>query len=135
MNEIQKQVFIGSMLGDGYILNNKNNTYNFCKKQKSTRKEYLDWHFLIFENLGCRIDSGQQQLTFEYYRLRNQEFISKYCIFSTHSNTEFFDECFKWYKNQNGIFDRNKNNQKIKIIPNDINLMPLSMAVCFLFFF
>jgi hypothetical protein len=134
MNDTQLEVLTGSLLGDGWLQGHQRPSYynwKFAKKQKSSRKEYLDWHSSVFGELSLPIAHATQELTFEYYRAKNQKFISESCLFITRADKEFTELGRKWYKNDNGVFSLNKHNRKIKILPEDIALTPLSMAVWF----
>lgn len=129
MNDLQKEVVVGSLLGDGWLQGRDRYNWTFCKKQKSTRKEYLDWHFSVLGDLSCSLALKEEKLKFECYKSHDK--ISSCYLFSTHANKEFTDMAQRWYKKENGKFVCNEWGQKIKVVPDDLVLSPVSMAVWF----
>lgn len=58
LTELQNDILIGSLLGDGYISKMKGhgNSY-FNKLQVHTKKSYLDWHFQAFSKYSRKLYS------------------------------------------------------------------------------
>lgn len=132
MTKEQLEIINGSLLGDGSLKNvrNTNNNCSFVKSQRIDRKEYLQWHFDKLIPYSSSISEKAVKLKFNYYSDRNLEKYSYSNYFITHHHSFFRDLSYKWYKNSNGIFEI-KNNQVIKIIPNDLELTPLSLSIWF----
>jgi hypothetical protein len=123
----QQQIITGSLLGDGSLKGGSRFNWKFIKPQKSSRLEYLQWHFEKLGCFSCSIVSNNSFLKFKYYN--GIEKISYSKRYSTHSHPYFTNLALNWYKNTNGSFVKNDKNTIIKIIPPDLKLTPLSLAV------
>lgn len=110
LTDIQKEVLIGTLLGDGSIkmsVSGKSARLQIC--HSFDHKEYVLWKKNIFKEW---VLSGPK-----YYRINNS------LIFRTVSHPEIYEFYSKFYVN------------KIKIVPKDINDMlksNLSLAVWFM---
>lgn len=120
---LQKDVLIGSMLGDGSITKQTNKNCSFNKKQSKIRKEYLDWHYNIFEGYSAavrpvfsseKLIGGKKGRIIERQKVEKR--LSSYA-FSTYRHPNITNFRNKWYKNN------------IKIIPNDLELNPQIIAI------
>jgi hypothetical protein len=127
LSEIQENIIIGSLLGDGYISKSKNNSKKnsrLTKKQKHDKKEYLDWHFEKMEKYSNSLKpiySHEILLNDKNKRIireKSEKFLSGYG-YSTcnHPNITKFREI--WYPNGK------------KTIPNDLVLNPHIIAIWF----
>lgn len=138
----QKDIINGLMLGDGCIDKqeniNKNCRLSCCHSLK--QKEYLTKISVCFDSIGYKISEGKRR-----------KIISENNTGLIHSNTEkelninfktivhplFTELEKKWYKrDDNGeyILKPHGNNgrmQRIKIIPPDLELTPLTLAIWF----
>jgi len=107
----QIEIINGSMLGDACLekLNTKKCNSRFIEKHGIKQEEYLKWKFKELKPFTETFGYGEE-ITFGKKH--------KYCKFNT-----FNCPCFtilenKWY-----------NEERIKIIPNDLVLTPLTLAV------
>jgi hypothetical protein len=106
----QWSIINGSLLGDGHITNQRYGNSAFAKNQCGKHEDYLKWHFDKLTPYSCSI---------KYY--------DNYCLgkkydrisFRTKSNLSFAKLREKWYPSGK------------KIIPQDLKLDPLTIAVWF----
>jgi len=130
LNQDQESVIIGSLLGDGSILKGKNYEKKswFCKSQSRfdklgvDKKDYVLWHSEILKEIGG---------SFTFYEISNQYNVRTLC----HEILDPIES--KWYSRDlsgNYIFKYLKNNrkQRIKIIPQDIDITPLALCIWFM---
>lgn len=131
----QIEIINGSMLGDGNI---KSNEVNACfrKCQASVNLEYLQWHFETMKPYSSSIRKGYSKSIIhdEYGKIigYSSDKLHENYEFSTinHSSFNILDK--KWYQiDCNGDFAKNEHGQKIKIVPKDLVLTPLTVAVWF----
>lgn len=123
----QKETLVGSMLGDGSLskTNNSNPNSYFTKKQCNKYREYVYWHhdeFFPF-NTPVKETFSKENLDFDKEKdviLRNktQKHLCGY-VFRTCSHPFFTELRSKWYP------------QGKKIIPLDLKLTPLTIAIWF----
>lgn len=133
---LQMELIIGSLLGDGSLCGYRkypNVNWKFIKSQsknpigKPGRREYLDWHFKLLEGYSSSIGLNKNKLKFSFYKGNEKEVES--WVYRTHSHPIFTELAKKWYlRDEKGNFVL-KNNKIIKIVPNDIKLTPLILAV------
>lgn len=129
LSSIQKEIIIGSLLGDGSLTVNKEGSsrnWAFVKTQaahpnkggnpKPSRLEYLQWHFDSFGDFSSSLNFS-----------KNKDKIN----FRTKTHPIFTEMGYAWYANNDGKFIRLSNGFKCKQIPSDIILTPLTMAVWF----
>lgn len=117
----QKDVLIGSLLGDGCVSKSKLNS-SFSKTQSKEKKDYVMWHKEVMGEYGSAVDKvyseekliGKNGLIIE--RKKVPKFLSAY-RFRTCNHPEFTKLRKEWYPDG------------IKIIPNDLILNPLRIAV------
>lgn len=112
----QYQIFIGSILGDGHLSFPAKDSYNphYAVTRCARDKKYLEWHaanFSDFSKTDCLKDgeSFDVRTNKTYYWSR----------FRTRSCSIFKEQRKIWYRNH------------IKIVPKDLQLTPLSVAVWF----
>jgi hypothetical protein len=112
----QEEIFVGSMLGDGSINKTSKETYNshYAVLRKTTDIEYLEWHAKKFNNF-CKPDPIRHRSTFDQ-RTNKTYYASR---FRTKSTKLFTNQRLIWYKDAK------------KIVPNNIQLSPLSIAIWF----
>jgi len=110
LTQLQKSVIIGSLLGDGYLRIIPGRKNAFLEINHSiTAKEYVDWKFLMLKNICA---SGPKQRKGKNKRIAYRFF------------TRQHPELSELHK----IFYRNKE----KIIPSNLNLDPIILAVWFM---
>lgn len=110
LTQIQKSLIIGSILGDGYLRIIDGRQDAFLEINHSFKaKDYVDWKFSILKNI-CRSKPI-------FRKIDNQR--SAYRFF-TRQYPEISDLFYKFYK------------QGKKIIPQDLKLDPLILAVWFM---
>ena len=107
--EEQKDVIVGTLLGDASIRNSKS---NYCLKfeQKYTQLDYLIHLYKIFEPF---VGTGPKM------RIIRNSFHKDYgvsCWFRTYAHI-----CFKYYENQ--FYQIDSNNKRKKIVPKNIHQM------------
>ena len=109
MNNKQYEVFVGTMLGDGFISSLKNGIINSGLKftHSKKQKEWCITKLNIFSNLGIKFN---EVLVFGKYP-------SVSCRVKV--NEEFKKERIRWYKEK-------------KIVPKDIQLTPLTIATWYM---
>jgi len=79
----QEQIFIGSMLGDGHIYNNGNNTCCFAETHSINQADYLSWKTSEFQNLGSSLYNYPERNISELYTSYNdmwEEYWKKWYI-------------------------------------------------------
>ena len=115
LTEIANQIIIGSLLGDGHISKYKDNVnskliikHSYKQKPYSRYKKYL----LSLENLTI------SQYDSKYFDTRNNKNYYSTCISTSNSNFNILRD--SWYK------------EGKKIIPRDIILSQLSLAIWFM---
>jgi len=114
---IQKEAFIGSMLGDGHLsLNGKNALYRILRSIKDD--SYLMYEASLFKNLLTQVSNFGIKYSSYFDKRTCQTYYS--CYFATQSNSVFTEQHKAWY---NLVDDK-----YIKTIPNDIKLSSLTMA-------
>lgn len=123
LTEIQKEILIGSMLGDGSISKPKPNS-SFTKTQSLKRKEYLEWHVEMLkpysvdkldENFSKEILIGGKNGVIAE-RIPSEKRLSGYAM-RTHVHPELTKIRNEWYPNGT------------KIVPIDLVLTPQSIAI------
>lgn len=107
LSEVQQQLILGCVLGDGYLRKKTNAHLQITHSIK--QKEYVDWKFHILKNLVITAPKA--------YRGNADRIGYRFFTKSLPEFTEFYDRFYK-----NGI----------KIIPDDIKLSPLSLAVWYM---
>jgi transcriptional regulator with XRE-family HTH domain len=127
LNTFQTEFFVGSMLGDACLHFNKGKPYHnssFCKRQSRKDKNnydkisYMKYHFDIFGNLSSNIGKGVVKNKYYYY------------CFTTHCHPLFTKLEKKWYlRDKNGDHIYNKIGHRIKIVPEDIKITPLTLCI------
>ncbi len=134
-NKNQNDIIVGSLLGDGWI--NKNHGKNNClfsKKQEIFKKDYLDW---MAEQMGCFFKEVRPLTAVTRAKNINNivvhhncdAYLSAYCL-DTFKHPIFTALEKKWYaRDSSSDYVYNTKGQRIKIIPKDLVLSPLSFAV------
>ena len=117
LNSLQQNVLIGSLLGDGCLdisgTTDRSNA-NLTIQRKLEDKDYLEWEFRIFKNFISK-DSSTIGKTFDKRTNKYYNFV-RFETLCSPILTTFYK---KWYKN------------KIKIIPNDLELNNVIMMIWF----
>jgi hypothetical protein len=123
LSELQTDVLIGSLLGDGHLHNLKSLKSNshFTKSQSILKKEYLDWHNDIFKEYSsgvypCSSNLKISDLDGEIIHVKVESFLSSYA-YRTFNHPFITELRNKWYPD-------NK-----KIIPLDLDLNPQKIAI------
>lgn len=110
LSQIQKSVIIGSLLGDGYLRIIPGRQNAFLEVNHSfSQKEYVDWKYSILEDITVSAPKrrviGDVRIAYRFYTKQHPEITQLYEIF---------------YKGG------------VKIIPDNIHITPLSLAVWFM---
>lgn len=114
LNEEQKSVLIGSLLGDGYLRRSSQTSNTvFAIKRATSDKEYLLKEYSIFKKF-CSSNVVDKQ---SFDKRTNKIYYGSYFETRSYSDFNYFYE--NWYLN------------KIKIIPNNLKLDSLSIAIWF----
>lgn len=123
--ELQMDIVIGSLLGDGGLakhLRNRPNT-SFSKKQSKARLDYLQWHYNNLQPYSSTLDKvyskekligGKGGVILE--RQKVEKYHSGY-VFRTHQHPNWTTLRQQWYPNDK------------KIIPNNLTLNPQRIAI------
>ncbi len=110
LTQKQKEVIIGSLLGDAYIRRIQGRKDAFLEINHSIKaKEYVDWKYKILEDI-CRSKPKER---------KNGKWKIAYRFF-TRQHPELTELLTKFYQNRK------------KVIPRDLELTPLSLAVWFM---
>lgn len=112
--EEQKQVLNGALLGDGNLSihkNGKNACFSYCSKSLQ--------HVEYVANFFCDYWSGEKITTTSYYDQRTEKIYTQSKV-RTYTNESFTEIYEKWYKD------------KIKIIPEDLILTPLTCLIWYI---
>lgn len=142
----QKEIIIGSLLGDASLSGSKKKSQNlkFLKSQskfdnnKINKRDYLQWHFnkllpysanLLESTINLEIiNTGRNPIC-----IRNTEQEKYSYTFYTHCHPYFTELSKKWYlRDVDGNYILNSNNRKIKIVPPDLQLTPLTVCIWFM---
>jgi len=115
LNDTQKEILIGSLLGDGCLYTPNENKYSpiLSIKRKREDMEYLEYQFSFFQDFcftGVTI--------YDIYDERTQETYEG-CGFSTRRCQVLLPYYQEWYP------------EREKIIPKDLKLTPLICAIWF----
>jgi len=112
LTERQKSIIIGSLLGDGNLSKKRTPGENpvFSKGQKLARKEYLEWHFNELKPFSKRLRVTTNTCCGKKYWRAD---------FYTSSCPVLWSLREQWYPHGT------------KIVPNNIKLNPLSLAIWF----
>ena len=140
----QLEIITGSLLGDASIWSNKNSkdiNFKFAKSQSCLdifgidKKDYMQWHvdsLYPYSNNNIGYKESVYKILNHLHRnpinIKTSHIQSKSYIFTTHCHPVFNELGKKWYKNIDNEYVL-RNNRKIKIIPSDIKLTPLSLCI------
>jgi len=110
LSQIQKSVIIGSLLGDGYLRIVPGRKNAFLEVNHSfLQKEYVDWKYSILKDITVSAPKkrviDKVRVAYRFYTRQHPEITELYKMF---------------YKNG------------VKIIPDNLNITPLSLAVWFM---
>ena len=119
LNEEQKEVLIGNLLGDGHLakLTQKSKNSLFEIKQKLDKSEYIKNLFEIYKPFSKKYSEGQRikpiKIDGKIHHNISGEYC-KYCMMRTVSHPVFTELRNRWY-----VIENNKSK---KIIPHDLTL-------------
>jgi len=121
LTDVQRAILTGSLLGDGSLAKIYGNSLSFFEETHSIKqKEYLGWKFdqlKPFTCLFCEIDNQG----FPAVELR------------TIAHPIFSELERAWYKRDDaGEYVFRDNGHRIKVVPNDIEITPLTLAVWYM---
>lgn len=114
LTNLQEEVLVGSLLGDGCLYRRKETHLPYFVIQRTLGdKGYLEWQKNIFGDFVCSYREGKtfDKRTSNYY---------KWCKFTTHRNDLFVEHYNFWYANGE------------KKVPSEIELSPMILAVWFM---
>ena len=113
LTAIQDELLVGSLLGDGCLYRRKVTHHPYFSIQRCIRdKDYLLWEAEILNPFVVRISKGE----YDDARTGNTYKHIKLC---THRTAVFETYYNSWYPNGK------------KVVPNNLNLTPLSLAIWF----
>jgi len=122
LTELQMDILVGSLLGDG-SLGKQNINGKFSKTQHKDRIEYLNWHLNLLKPYSSKILTifSDEKLVGDsdgniIERIKVNKFLSGY-NFYTHQHPVFTDLYKQWYP-----IDK-------KIVPNNLELNPQRIAI------
>lgn len=120
LTQIQHEVLIGTLLGDGSLGRQKKKGKEYGNPRLTIARQildidYLKWQFNIFKDFFSSENSFKEFPKYDERYDTNY----KYCSFRTRAVPAFLDYYNEWYPN------------KIKIIPKDLQLTPMICAIWF----
>ena len=135
LTDTQNEILIGSLLGDGTLTKVENERLSSFKEAHSPKqREYLFWKYENLKPFSNYFKKEIRKTTIKnignkisYTDTPHEMFVMK-----TIFHPIFTDLEKKWYardKNNDYIFD--DNGKRIKIVPEDIVITPLTLAVWF----
>lgn len=107
LSEIQQQVILGCILGDGYM--RKKTNAHLQITHSIAQKEYVDWKYKVFKNLVIKPPSS--------YKGNEGRVGYRFFTRSLPEITSFYK---RFYQN------------RVKVVPSRIALTPLSLAVWYM---
>lgn len=130
----QKDLVIGSLLGDAYLCSRNFGLSHFAKAQAQfdgdrDRKEYLEWHYLVMKghSLSLRSYEPKGVMKFPGGHVGKKR---PYHVFKTHTHEVYCKLEKHWYKRDaNGNYVFNDIGRRIKVIPNNLTLNAARVAV------
>lgn len=116
-----QEVLKGSLLGDGYISKSGRGLYHYRFKQSTIHTEYFFFIFSIFEsyltagspNISCHFDKRYNKLS-ESLTLQTRP---------------FYNDILDIDKLEEKFYHKDINGKRIKIVPNDIFISGISLAI------
>jgi hypothetical protein len=116
----QLEIITGSLLGDGHLTTPTKATFNsyFQEEHCVAQEEYCRWKYEQLKPFSRRFFTNKQRAS---------------CVLRTLCHPVLTALEQKWYKrDENGNRMLNKNGKKIKVLPPDLILTPLSLAILYL---
>lgn len=115
------EVLKGSLLGNGFISKSGKGLYHYRFKQSTIHAEYFFFIFNIFKpyltigspNISCHFDKRYNKL-YESLTLQTRP---------------LYNDILNITNLENKYYCKDENGKRIKIIPNDISLSPISLAI------
>lgn len=125
LDELQVDVVIGSLLGDGNLQKLSKITPNssFSKKQSKDRLAYLQWHYKILQSYSSAVDqvfSKEKLISGKSGTILERKKVEKYhsgYVFRTHQHPNWTILRKEWYP------------LGVKTIPSTLTLNPLRIAI------
>lgn len=137
MNNIQKQIITGSLLGDGSLTKiYKNNNSAFREGHCIKQHDYILWKFEQLKPYSCSIKKEQRNVIVDYDKNLNLPIKgdkkTDFYVMRTQNNKVFTELEHEWYvRDDTGNYIL-KNKRRIKKIPNFLELSPLSISIWFM---
>jgi len=131
ITDFQNSVVVGSMLGDGSLTKRYgNNNVIFTKVQCLEHEDYLAWHQDVLDGFSKIIKVFSNKIKMENGQIiRLKDKVLQFKIY-TKSDKIFTDLEIKWYlRDTCGNYIYNKLGNRIKIIPRDIKLNNIILAI------
>ena len=124
LNQLQKDIITGSMLGDGHISFNKGRRNSvFSKVQSVNKKEYIEWHLSSFSDYSSKIFpviKKEKLIKNEFgriERIKQKQYLGGY-KFQSYPHPVFTSFRNYWYNDR-------------KFIPHDLLLNPQIISIWF----
>lgn len=132
ISDIQNEILIGCMLGDGSCekISGKKKNSSFLENHTSPQKEYCEYLNNILQpfTLGLKLYKSKKQRKIKDRLISSNEVYG----FQTISHPYFTEMETKWYlRDENGRYILNKFGRRIKIVPADLVLTPRIIAFWF----
>lgn len=122
LTDIQIEILIGSLLGDGHLRKNKNGNCRFAKKQRFDREEYLKWHF---QQMGAYSASLSKIFSSEKLKVNSDGLIERFKCKKYHSGY-----CYSTFSHPNlTLFHDKWYSFRKKIIPSDVSINDTSFTI------
>lgn len=139
LTQRQREIITGSLLGDGSltkIYGNKSSA--FREAHSMAQLDYIQWKHKNLEPLSLPLKIEKRSTINGFDKSKNSPIIDKniktdFAVMRTYSTPEFKELEKIWYlRNHSNDYVFDKNNRRIKIIPDSVVLTPLSLMVWFL---
>lgn len=125
LTDTQMDIVIGSLLGDSWISKETRDGSNcrFFKRQSKDRFDYVQWmnnQLMPYSNRVKQIHSSEKLIGDKHYKIIERRAVPKHlvgCELDTHAHPHFTFLRRQWY------------NYSTKIIPDDLILNPLRIAI------
>jgi hypothetical protein len=131
LNERQKEIITGSLLGDGTIWTNFIDPLmklqigqSKLDKEKFDKSSYICWYVKEFINIGCSVRLMSIKAAGLAANKDSEKYFDRY-VFCSKCSLDWNELASKWYipRTDHPRFKRRK------IIPQDIKLTPLSLCI------
>lgn len=117
-SNLQEQILIGSLLGDGSLGKVVGNEQSFYRELHGVlQEEYIRWKYELLKPFSVNVKKCVNNKKYQAYILRTM----RHPLFTELENLWYLRDCQNNYVLKNG--------RRIKILPSDVKLTPITIAV------